>query len=172
MSQEIWNEKFSDKITLLNYQYVRTIENEQDKQDVLNSISDEAKIIANGTLSKPESVKVEVLNENSAKATITKDNLRKYAKEVIEMGNTVIALNWDKGGELFTTYCIADKEGIIWDNILGGVFDSEVEVESTEKTEQIGSSKNGEYLTNTTKKGIQLSGVSFGYVNMQKLFIH
>ncbi len=121
-SQQRWNEQFSEKITLLNYKYVGTIENEQDKQEVLKNIADEAKIIASGELDQPESVKVEMLDENSAKTTIIKDNLRKYIKDEIEISNKVIALNWDKNGKQFTTYCIANKEGIVWDNLLGGVL--------------------------------------------------
>lgn len=121
-SQQRWNGQFSDKITLLNYEYVRTIENEQDKQDILGKIADDAKIVANGDLNQPESVIVELINENSAKATTTKDNLRKYIKNRIEISNKVIEMNWDKNGEQFTTYCIANKEGIVWDNILGGVL--------------------------------------------------
>lgn len=132
LSQQIWNEKFSDKITLLNYEYVSSIENESDKQEMLKNIADDAKIIAVGNINQPEFVKVEVLKENSAKANITKDNLRKYVKNEIEISQKVIALNWDKNGEQFTTYCIANKDGIVWDNLLGGVIavDPEIKEES------------------------------------------
>ncbi len=141
-SKQLWNEKFSDKITLLNYKYVGTVENEQDMQEALNKIADEAKIVASGDLDQPESVKVEVLRENSAKAAITKDNLRNYIKDGIEISNKVIALNWDKNGEQFTTYCIANKEGIVWDNILGGVLAVAPEIEEESGIDS-NSNKNG-----------------------------
>jgi len=141
-SQQRWNEKFSDKITLLNYEYVGTIENEQDEQDILEKIADEATVIASGDLNQPESVKVEVLKENSAKANTTKNNLHKYVKGGIEIGNQVIVLNWDKNGEQFITYCIADKDGIVWDNILGGVVavDSEIKKENGSSSNKKGAS--------------------------------
>ncbi len=122
VSQQVWNNAFSDKLTYVSHEYMGNIKDKATRAEVVKSITDEAKLVAYGNINQPETVIVEVLEEATEKAVTTRQNLRTYVADEIEVNNHVIAIKWNKGGEIFTTYCVANADGIVWDNVLGGVF--------------------------------------------------
>ena len=121
-SQEIWNQAFSDKLTYVSHEYVADIKNESDKNKILISMADEAQLVASGNVQEPETVKVEVLDGTTDNAVKTRRNIRNYMADEVEVGNQVIAITWKRGDETHVTHCIANADGIVWDNVLGGVI--------------------------------------------------
>ncbi|MGH2664364.1 hypothetical protein [Flavobacterium sp.] len=91
---------------------------------VQNLIADEESPIAFGNIKTPASVVIgKMQNIHSGKQlTDSQNNLKDLAAHEIKTGDNVLQITWISKGEKLTTLCFYGNDGIIWDNILGGLI--------------------------------------------------
>lgn len=88
-----------------------------------NLVSDTESAIAFGNIKVPSTVVIgKMQNVHSGKElSDSQNNLKIFAADEIKTGDNVLQITWANKGQKLTTLCFYGNDGIIWDNILGGL---------------------------------------------------
>lgn len=87
-------------------------------------ISNKGSYIASGNITDPESVKIGKIGSiNSAEdLSETQKGLTDLVAQEVKTNTGVLEITWNHKGEQFSTLCFYNSNGIIWDNVLGGLI--------------------------------------------------
>ncbi|MBK1895958.1 hypothetical protein [Chryseobacterium paridis] len=88
-----------------------------------NLLSTKESFIASGNIMDPGSVKIGKMESfNSGEdLSVAKQSLSDVVAQEVKVNSDVLEITWNHKGEQFTSLCFYTKDGIIWDNILGGL---------------------------------------------------
>lgn len=104
-----------------------------------NLISNKETYVASGNIVDPKSVKVGKMgNLNSGdELSVAQKGLTDVIAQEVKMNTDVLEITWNHKGEQFTSLCFYNNDGIIWDNILGGLImmDRSSNVETSNDTQ-------------------------------------
>lgn len=104
-----------------------------------NLISDKEVYVASGNILDPKSVKVGKMgNLNSGdELSVAQKGLTDVIAQEVKINTDVLEITWNHKGEQFTSLCFYNNDGIIWDNILGGLImmDRSSNVETSNDTQ-------------------------------------
>ncbi|ASK28647.1 hypothetical protein CEY12_00330 [Chryseobacterium sp. T16E-39] len=88
-----------------------------------NLISGKETYIASGNIVDPNSVKVGKIGNLTSGEDLSaaQNGLTDVIAQEVKINTDVLEITWVHKGEQFTSLCFYNKDGIIWDNILGGL---------------------------------------------------
>jgi hypothetical protein len=124
-SMQNWNRQLSTKATMKSYRYHSTISNEQQRQELLSSITAGNAIVAYGNVLDLNTLGVSSFQEAAALQPDKDASIAAYrslATDQLHIGDKVVLINWERNNTPFTTFCIVNEQGIAWDNMLTGVY--------------------------------------------------
>lgn len=86
-------------------------------------ISNKETYVAFGNITDPNSVKVgKIESFNSGEElSVAQQGLTDVIAQEVKINTDVLEITWNHKGEQFTSLCFYNKDGIIWDNVLGGL---------------------------------------------------
>lgn len=89
-----------------------------------NLISDKNTYVAFGNITDPASVKIgKMTNFNSGdELSVAQQSLKDVITQEVKPNTEVLEITWNHKGEQFTSLCFYNTNGIIWDNVLGGLL--------------------------------------------------
>jgi hypothetical protein len=117
--------------TLKSYKDVDVLDTEAKRTALIDELVSPLAIAAYGDVSEVQTVHLEQLSNlfaNNLDATAT---LKAAIGKQIHIGDKVMEITWAKGEHRFVTKCIVNQTGIVWDNILHGVYMGQSAIEST-----------------------------------------
>lgn len=124
-----------------------------------NLISQKDNFIAFGNIKDPESVKIGKMENlhSGEELSIAQTGLKDVVTQEIKIDTNILEITWNNKGQEFTTLCLYNNSGIIWDNILGGLvmIDARGNTEARQK-----------FHLNVTSNGGQQTG--FGILKEEK----
>ncbi|WP_261511503.1 hypothetical protein [Chryseobacterium paludis] len=88
-----------------------------------NLISSKDTYVAFGNITDPNSVKVGKIGSfnSGEELSAAQKGLTDVIAQEVKMNTDVLEITWNHKGEQFTSLCFYNKDGIIWDNVLGGL---------------------------------------------------
>jgi len=126
------NKHTGETFKLLNYTTIDK-KNVDSKVSFLKSSGEEG--IAYGNIAEPSTVIFSKMNELSSLSRQTVSNdINSYKTELIKPSDDVMTLTWEANGKEFTSVCHYNSKGIVWDNVIFGLFEALPEGEETKGT--------------------------------------
>ncbi|TGD58906.1 hypothetical protein [Flavobacterium humi] len=108
-----------------------------------NLVSAPESAIASGNIKNPASVIIGKMQnvQTGKELSSTQNNLKALATHDIKAGDDVLQITWNHKGQQLTTLCFYTNEGIIWDNILGGLvmMDANGTIQTSDNTSKVAS---------------------------------
>jgi hypothetical protein len=129
-----WNDHLATVATFKSYKEVEEISTEAQLTTIIDELTAPSAIAAYGDVLDAQTIRLDQLSNllpNEEALTLLKTEIQKQ----IHVGDKIMEITWAKGEQPFTTKCIVNKTGIVWDNILYGVYigQSPIEATSTER---------------------------------------
>jgi hypothetical protein len=120
-SLKTWNIALKTLATMKDYKVVDVLDSESKRANLIQELTYPSAVVAYGNVSDPQNVKLQniaaLLSQNPASAELLKTAIGKQ----IRVGDKVAEITWTKPDGNFTTKCIVNESGIVWDNILYNV---------------------------------------------------
>ncbi len=134
-SKEGWNAHMNPKSNMKHYKVVNVIRTENERVQLISELMYSSSMMAVGNVSNPNTVQIETVatlfKNEPANSPLLKD-LQALMNTRIQVGDKVAEITWVKGANEFTTKCVLNESGIVWDNILYGVHVTPAPVEETQ----------------------------------------
>ncbi len=131
LSMKNWNDRLTTIATIKSYKEVDVLDTEAKRTALIDELVLPSAIAAYGDILDAQTVHLEplsILFANNADATSA---LKAAIAKQITLGDKVMEITWSKNEQPFVTKCIVNKTGIVWDNVLHGVYMGEAAIEST-----------------------------------------
>lgn len=126
ISKEVWNSKFADELTFVDFKFVEDIKSDDQKSKLIEQTTSTNALIASGNINDASTMSIRKI---SAERNVNerKEIMSRYANETINVGDKLVEITWKQGTEFITTQCVVNQKGIQWDNVLTGVLAVEEE---------------------------------------------
>jgi hypothetical protein len=131
LSAKNWNERVSLVATLKSYKAVDVLDTEAKRIALIDELVLPSAVAAYGDILAAQTVHLEPLSILFANNPAAMSALKTAISKQVHIGDKVIELTWAKGEHPFVTKCIVNQTGIVWDNILQGVYMGQPAIEST-----------------------------------------
>lgn len=139
------NKYMSGKLQIEDINVLGELTTEKSLKTSCLVVSDQKSFVASGNIMEPSSVIVGEIQElqTNEKSQEIKDNIMNLASQEIKIGDQVLEITWKNGNETFKTVCFYRESGIVWDNVLTGLFiiDPEAQIEESNPSKTTKSSK-------------------------------
>lgn len=131
LSTKNWNDHLSSLAIFKNYKEIEPISTEAQRTALIAELIAPSAIAASGDVLEAQTVRLEPLSTLFANNPTATDLFKTVLEKQIQVGDKIMEITWSKGERPFTTKCIVNEKGIVWDNILYGVYMGQAAYEST-----------------------------------------
>ena len=121
-----WNLLFSNSLELISWDYVGTIEDDDDLKETLELLTDPDSVrLFQIDITDPSFASIILL---SSIPSADQDEFAESVEELVDLGQHKVRLNWKiiPSGSEFTTIALVDENNMVWDSIVGSVVVEEV----------------------------------------------
>jgi hypothetical protein len=125
-----WNDHLSAVATIKSFKDVETIDSDTKLAAMIETLTAPTEIVASGDVLQAQSVKLGTLSQISNNSNAAQ-RLKTEISKQIHVGDKVMEISWLKGETPFVTKCIVNETGIVWDNVLYGVYMGQPAIETT-----------------------------------------
>jgi hypothetical protein len=122
LSTKNWNERMGSVVMLKSYKDVDVIDTEAKRTALIDELVSPLAFAAHGDVLEAQTVRLEQLSNLFVNNPDAIAALKTAIGNQIHVGDKVMEITWAKGEHPFTTKCIVNQTGIVWDNILHGVY--------------------------------------------------
>jgi hypothetical protein len=127
-----WNDHLGALVTLKSYKEIEGVSTEATRTALIEELTAPTAVVASGDVLDAQTIRVSQLSTLFASNPEAASLFKAEVSKQIHVGDKVMEMTWQRGENAYTTKCVANNQaGIVWDNILYGVYMGNAPIEST-----------------------------------------
>lgn len=122
LAKSNWNTNVGNLVTLNSFVVSGSVNSATAKEALINQILADDAMTAYGNILDKSSMHLNSVAELQAQNSDTKNNMRTYLNQQINVGDLVVDVSWTSPAKTFVSKCIVHNDAIVWDNLLTGAI--------------------------------------------------
>ncbi|MDB5246417.1 MAG: hypothetical protein JWQ40_811 [Segetibacter sp.] len=118
VAKQNWNSNVGSLVRMQSFKAVGTIKSNAEKEAMMNQIMADDAMAAYGNILDESSMNLKTVGELQQENSTTKETMRTYLQQQLNVGDLVVDVLWESKSKSFTSKTIIHDDAIAWDNLL------------------------------------------------------